>query len=293
MSTATGRSVAPHPARVGLLRGHPDFRRLWIGQSISQVGTQISSLAVPLIAILTLNEPAFVVGALTAVGYSPYLVVGLPAGAWVDRLARRPIMLTTDLLRAALLGSLPISMVFGVITLPLLFVVVFAVGVCTVFFEVAYRAYVPHLVGRDHLIEANSRLAASSTVAGTGGPALGGWLVSVISAPTAVLIDAVSYLISAAYITAIRTRERPPRTGSKPDLPPPSGIQPDIETLGAVTRTTRTRTARIREISPACGTRSVPGCGSCSAIGCCGRLPSTARWPRCSSCSRARSRCSS
>ncbi len=196
--------------RTGLLTEHADFRRLWLGATISNVGTQVSSLAVPLIAVLTLHASVFVVGALTALSYAPYLLIGLPAGAWIDRLRRRPIMIITDLLRAALLLGLPIAFAFDALTLPLLSAVALGVGACSVLFDLAERAFLPSLVGRDHLVEANTRLSASSSVSRAIGPALGGWLVGVLTAPVAVLVDAASYLSSAVYVTAIRHREPAP-----------------------------------------------------------------------------------
>jgi MFS family permease len=144
--------------RAGLISRHGDFRRLWIGNAVSQVGTQVSMLAVPLLAVLTLRASTFQVGALTAAENAAFLLVGLPAGAWVDRLRRRPLLIAGDVLRAALLASVPLAAALGVPSLVQLYAVVVAVGVGTVFFDVAYQSYLPSLVGRQHLVEANGRL---------------------------------------------------------------------------------------------------------------------------------------
>jgi MFS family permease len=193
--------------RPGLISRHGDFRRLWIGNAVSQVGTQISMLAVPLLAVLTLHASTFQVGALTAAENAAFLLIGLPAGAWVDRLRRRPVLIAGDVLRAALLASLPLAAALRVLTLAQLYTVVIAVGVGTVFFDVAYQSYLPSLVGREHLVEANGRLEANRSVAYAVGPTVAGYLVQAFTAPFALLVDAVSFAWSAWWIVAIRHRE--------------------------------------------------------------------------------------
>jgi MFS family permease len=201
--------------RRGLILGHPDFRRLWIGESVSQLGTQVSLLAVPLIAVVTLRATAFQTGLLTAIGYAAFLLLGLPAGAWVDRVRRRPVMIAGNLLRAVLLASVPVAAALDVLSLGQLYVVVFAVGVCTVFFDVAYQAYLPALIGRAHLVPGNGRLEASRSVAYTVGPAAAGYLVQVLTAAVAILADAVSFVWSASWIAAIGSREPKPVAGRR------------------------------------------------------------------------------
>jgi MFS family permease len=201
--------------REGLIRSHADFRRLWTGAVVSDVGTQISTLAIPLIAAVTLHASGFTVGALTALAYAPYAVIGLPAGAWIDRLRRRPVMIAADLLRAGLLLTLPVGAATRTLSTPLLCAIAFAVGACAVFFEVADRAYLPSLIGRERLVEANARLSAGGSTARAIGPTLGGWLVTALTAPVAVLVDVVTYLVSAGALLSIRHTEPAPETGPR------------------------------------------------------------------------------
>src|SRR4026207_96708 len=136
---AGGRALGRH----GGLWRHGDFLRLWTGETISQFGSQISQLAIPLTAILVLDATAFEVAALTTVEVLPFIIFTLPAGVWVDRMRRRPILIAGDVGRAVLLGSIPIAYVFDALTLGQLYVVGFLVGICTVFFDVAYQSYLP------------------------------------------------------------------------------------------------------------------------------------------------------
>jgi MFS family permease len=189
---------------------HRDFLRLWAGDSISQIGTMVSLIAMPLLAIKVLDATPFEVGLLTTFETLAFLLVGLPAGAWVDRLRRRNVLIVTDIGRALLLGSLPLAWYFDVLTLLQLYAVALLTGVLTVFFDVAYQSYLPSLVGRDYLVEGNAKLEASRAVSQIAGPSVGGGLVQWLTAPYAVLVDAVSYLWSAIWIGAISTREERP-----------------------------------------------------------------------------------
>jgi MFS family permease len=188
----------------GLLRQH-DFRQLWVAQGISQFGTQITVLALPLAAILVLDASAFEVAALEAVEFLPFLLFGLPAGAWVDRLPRRSILMAADLGRAAVLALVPIAYLFDVLAMWQLFVVAFVAGALSVFFDVAYLAVLPELVERDRLAEGNSRLEITRSAAQVLGPGAGGFLVGLLTAPIAIAADALSYLGSAAFLARIRT----------------------------------------------------------------------------------------
>lgn len=143
-----------------LLR-HRGFRHLWAAETVSQVGTQVSLLAIPLVAIEVLRATTFEVGALTAIAFSPFVIVGLPAGAIIDRLRRRPVMIVCDLGRALSLASLPVADALGLLTIGQLFAVVFANGVMTVFFDVAYMSFVPALVPRDRIADGNAKLEVS------------------------------------------------------------------------------------------------------------------------------------
>jgi MFS family permease len=205
----------------GLWR-HSDFLKLWSAETVSQFGTQVSQLAIPLTAVLVLHATAFEVAALGTVEFLPFLLFTLPAGVWVDRLPRRPILIVGDFGRAALLASIPIAYLSDALTLGQLYVVGFLVGVCTVFFDVAYQSYLPALVERDFIIEGNSKLEISRSSAQIGGPGLGGLLVQIFTAPYAILADAASFAGSGSFILRIRKqethREAPAALETKPSL---------------------------------------------------------------------------
>jgi MFS family permease len=190
----------------GLWR-HPDFLKLWSAETVSQFGSQISGLAIPLVAIIVLKASAFEVAALTVIEFAPFLLFSLPAGVWVDRLRRRPILVIADLARAALLFSIPIAYAFDVLTLGQLFVTGFLFGIFTVFFDVAYQSYLPSLVDRTQLIDGNSKLEISRAGAQLGGPGVGGLLVGKLNGPVAIMIDAVSFVFSAVFLFSIRKVE--------------------------------------------------------------------------------------
>lgn len=200
-------SVQP-PTR-SLLR-HPDFMKFWSAETISQFGTQISLLALPLIAINFLEASPFEVALLGTIEFLPFILFSLPAGAWIDRLRRRPILIAGDLGRAIALGSIPIAFALDGLTIWQLYVVGFTVGVLTVFFDVSYQAYVPSLVDRDQLIEANSKLEISRTVAQTAGTAIAGGIIQLVRAPMAILIDAISFVVSGIFVLLIRRPEPTP-----------------------------------------------------------------------------------
>ncbi|WP_412543017.1 MFS transporter [Longispora sp. K20-0274] len=189
--------------RASLFR-HPDFRRLWAADAVSQTGTAVTLVALPLVAIGTLHAGPAQVGLLVTFEYLAFLLIGLPAGAWVDRARPRRVMLAGDLGRAAMLGSVPVAGALGVLTLPQLYLVAFGLSVCTVFFDVAYGSYLPVLVPDEQLVAGNVALEVTRNVAGVGGPGLGGLVVATVTAPFAVAVDAVSYLASAAFLSRIR-----------------------------------------------------------------------------------------
>lgn len=192
---------------------HRDFRLLWAGQTISRVGTEISLLALPLIAIQILGATTFEVGSLTAVETLPFLLVGLPAGAWVDRMRRRRVLLVADIGRLVALGSIPVASALASVTLVQLFVVAFVTGVFTVFFDVAYQSYLPELVDHQQLVEGNAKLSASESTAHVVGPGVGGSLIGWVGASTAVVADALSYALSFLCLIAIRTPAEEPERG--------------------------------------------------------------------------------
>jgi MFS family permease len=209
--------VNPHlePRRRGGLWHHLDFRRLWIGETVSQFGTMISQLALPLVAILVVHASTFEVGLLTAFETAAFLIVGLPAGAWVDRMRFRAVLIVNDVIRAAALGSVPLAQMMGVLTIGQLYAVALVTGISTVFFDVAYQSYLPELVERTLLVEGNAKLQASESVSQIAGPSAGGLLIQVLTAPYAVLVDALSFLWSAAWVLSIQAR--PPKPERKPD----------------------------------------------------------------------------
>ncbi len=199
------------PQAVTTLWRHPDFVKLWTGQTISKFGSHITSVALPFTAVLTLKAAPVQMGVLTALGSLPVLLIGLPAGAWVDRLRRRPILIAADVGRALLLLSIPIAAVLNTLRIEQLYLVALLAGALTVFFDVADPAFLPAVVPSERLVEGNSKLGASDSLAEIAGPALAGGLVQWLSAPFAVAIDAATFLFSALSLSVIRAREPQPQ----------------------------------------------------------------------------------
>ena len=192
-----------------LLR-HRDFVKLWTAETISVFGSQISLLALPLIAATTLNVTPFEFGLLGAIEFLPFILLSLPAGVWVDRLRRRPIMIVGDLVRAVALLSVPIAFALGGLTIWQLYIVGFINGCATVFFDVAYQSYLPAVVDRDQIIDGNSKLETSRSAAFIVGPGIAGFLIGAITAPFALLVDSVSFVVSALFLGVIRKHEPKP-----------------------------------------------------------------------------------
>jgi MFS family permease len=191
--------------------------RFWAAETTSLLGSEVSTVALPLAAVLVLHASAFDLGLLGAAKWAPYLLLALPAGLYADAVRRRPILIGTDLGQAFLLLCVPVLAVLGDLHLGWLLLVAFGTGGLAVFFEVAYHAYLPTIVGPGRLIRANSRLSMSESAAEIGGPGLGGVLVQIASAPAAVLADAVSFLVSAALLCSIRDQEPlPTRSRGRP-----------------------------------------------------------------------------
>jgi MFS family permease len=195
--------------RLGLLREH-DFRQLFVADTVSQIGTQVSLLALPLVAVLALHATPFEVGLLAACETAAFLLVGLPAGAWVDRMRRRNVLIAGDVGRAIVLGTVPVAWWLDVLSMPQLYLVALVSGVLTVFFDVAYQSYLPHLVGRANLVEGNAKLEAVRGVNQIAGPTVAGLVIQWLTAPVAVLVDAVSFVGSALFVGLIRKREPVP-----------------------------------------------------------------------------------
>lgn len=186
---------------------NPDFRRLWTGQTISEIGSRITREGLPLTAVMVLGASPAQMGLLAGIGAAATLLVSLPAGVWVDRLRRRPILIATDLGRAALLTTVPLAAAAGLLRMEQLYLVAALTGILTVFFDVAYQSYLPFLVERERLFEGNRRLRISGAIAETAGPGLTGVLVQTITAPGAILLDAASFLCSALFVGRIRRQE--------------------------------------------------------------------------------------
>ena len=194
----------------GSLNRNPDFLRLWGAEGVSQLGSQITAIALPLVAATTLQATPLEFGVLAAASWLPYLVFGLAAGVWVDRLRRKPVMVATDVLRAAALLAVPAAAATGRMSVAVLVATAFVVGSLTVFFNVAYVAYLPTLVGRSGLVEGNAKLEATASAAQIVGPAMAGTLIGAVSAPFALLFNAGTFVLSALGIGAIRAPEPPP-----------------------------------------------------------------------------------
>jgi len=200
------------------LMGNGDFRKLWAGETISVFGSQVTEFALPLTAILTLHATPSQVGILGTARYLPFLLVTVLAGVWVDRWRRRPVLLGTNLARAALIGLVPLAAITGRLSISLLCGIAFLVGSLTVLFDLAYLSYLPTLVPRGQLADGNGKLQASQSLAGVAGPGFAGVLVQILSAPVALLLDALSYLFSAGSLWRIQGREPvpEPRTNREP-----------------------------------------------------------------------------
>jgi MFS family permease len=204
------------PTDRSLLR-HRDFRQLWAAETVSQVGTQVTMLALPVIAVTLLAATPLQMGVLTALETAAFLLVGLPAGAWVDRWRRKRVLVTADLVRAAVLATLPVAYLTDLLSLGQLFVVAAVTGTATVFFDVAYQSYLPALVDPDQLVDGNGKLEASRAVAHVAGPGVTGVLLRVLGAPLLIVVDAVSFLLSALLIGRIRTPDSvPDRAARRP-----------------------------------------------------------------------------
>ena len=213
--------------RGGLWR-HRDFLNLWSAETISQFGTQVSLLAIPTVAILLLRASPFEVALLGTIEFLPFILFTLPAGVWVDRLRRRPVMIVGDLGRAISLLSIPVAYALGVLSIYQLYVVGFVNGILTVFFDVAYQSYLPSLVERDQIVEGNSKLEISRSGAQIGGPALGGTLIQALGAAWAIVVDALSFIASALFVFLIRKQEPSPAGSRAGGASTSAGIRTEV-----------------------------------------------------------------
>ncbi|TMF93171.1 MAG: MFS transporter [Chloroflexi bacterium] len=195
----------------GKLWRHPDFLKLWAGESVSVFGSQVTVLAVPTVAILILHAGPFQVGILSALEFLAFPTLGLVAGVYADRLRRRPIMIICDVGRALALGSIPVAFLLNLLTLEQLYFVALLTGIFTVFFDVSYQSYLPALVDRPNLIEGNTKLEITRSTAQVAGPAVAGFLIQLIGGARAVAVDALSFFLSALALASIKKPEPEPR----------------------------------------------------------------------------------
>ncbi|MFB9606731.1 MFS transporter [Streptomyces roseofulvus] len=243
-------TLAPDRARPPHVLLLPDFRRLWIGDTVSQAGAAVTVLALPLVAIGPLGASPFEAGLLVMCEYLGFLLLGLPAGAWVDRMRGRRVMIAGDLGRAALLATLPAAAWLDVLTLPQLYAVGFGLSVLTAFFDIAYQSQLPRLVDADRVVAANVALESSRTVTAAAGPGVGGALIAAVTAPVALVVDAASFLASAVALSRIR------RPDPKPERVPGARLRDEIaEGLRFVFRDRLLRALTLTAaISNLCGT---------------------------------------
>ena len=207
MTAVRDRSARAGPPRLLAFR---DFRLLWIGETTSSFGSSISNVALPLVALTVLHAGVFAISVLTAAAWLPWLIVGLPAGAWVDRLPRRRVMMTADLVSLAVFASVPVAAAVGWLTITQLIVVALLAGTATVFFATAYRAFLPALLGGDDLLEGNAKLQGSEQVTHVAGPGAAGLIAQATSAVGGVIVDAASFAVSAVCLSRIRLDEPRP-----------------------------------------------------------------------------------
>ncbi len=211
----------------GTLWRDRDFLRLWIGQTASSVGSAITSLALPTAAILVLHAGPLEVGLLAAFQRLPFLFLTLFAGAWLDRVRRRPVMIVADVARGLVLAAIPLAAFLGLLSMVELYVVAVVLGVFTVFFDIGVLSFLPGLIGREQLTEGYMKLDTSFSIANLVGPGLGGVLIQLISAPIALIGNAATYLISAVMLIFIR-RPEPELGRSAPGAPAASRIRDEI-----------------------------------------------------------------
>lgn len=203
------RQDVPAPARQRSLWRHPDFRRLWLGQTVSGFGSAITGVALPLTAVVILGATPGQMGLLGAAGSLPALLFGLVVGVWVDRVRRRPLLIVSEVGRGLLLASIPLLALLHLLSMPHLYVIAFLLGTLSLFFDIAITSFLPSLLPREQLVEGNSKLQISGSLASIAGPGLAGLLIQLITAPFAIMLDALSYLFSAANLLFIRSVELP------------------------------------------------------------------------------------
>jgi MFS family permease len=223
--------LAAGPPKRRTLWRHGDFMKLWTGQTISQLGDEVTQLAIPIVAAVTLEVSAFEFGLLAVLQFLPFILLTIPAGVWVDRMRRRPILIGANLGRAVLLASIPVAFLMGWLTIWQLYVVAFAIGCLEVFFDVAYQSYLPSVVERDRLVEGNAKLELSVSATSFVGPTIAGFLADLVRPAVAILFDVASYLGAIVFLLFIRRPETPPEPHDPASGPRPSMRQDAAEGL--------------------------------------------------------------
>ena len=230
MSLESPRSGEPSPSEMAAaapkrpsLWRHRDFVKLWSAQTISQFGDEVTGLALPLVAIITLGASPLEIGLLGTFQFLPFILLTIPAGVWVDRMRRKPVLIGADIGRALLLTSIPVAFIGGWLSIPQLYFVGFMVGCLEVLFDIAYQSYLPAVIEREQLTEGNAKLELSSSASSVIGPGVAGFLVELVRAPFAILFDALSYLGAVVMLLIIRRPEVPPAphdaaTGPRPSM---------------------------------------------------------------------------
>jgi len=202
-------ATAVRGRRASLWR-HADYLKIWTAATVSQMGSQVSLIAIPFIAAVVLRATPFEVALLGTFEMLPFILFTLPAGAWLDRVRRRPVLIAGDLGRAAALATIPAAYALGILTIWQLYAVGFTTGLLTVFFDVADQSYLPVLLDAEDLVEGNAKLQISASASQVIGPGFGGALIGVVAAPFAVLVDAASFVASGGLISLVRKHEPKP-----------------------------------------------------------------------------------
>ena len=203
--------------RAGVLR-RADVRALWFGETVSELGSSVSSLAIPLVAVVTLHAGALATAVLIAAAWLPWVLIGLPAGAWVDRLPARKVMIAADLLSVLAFASVPVAAWLGVLTLAQLLACALLGGCAAVFFQTSYQVFLPSLLDGDELASANALMHGSQSAGRVGGPGLAGLLASAVGAVAGVLLNAVSFLVSAVCLMSVGDGEHQPAARERASL---------------------------------------------------------------------------
>jgi MFS transporter len=186
---------------------HREFLNLWGAQTVSAFGSRITRTALPIVAILTIDATPTEIGLLSAISVAPAVFVGILLGGWIDRSPKRNVLIGTDLTRRALLLTVPLAAWFKILAIDQLYLVVGCIGALTAVFQIADHAYLPVLVGRQQLVDGNTKLEITDAVAEIGGPSLAGVLVEIVSAPMTIFFDAISFFLSAGFLHRIRRPE--------------------------------------------------------------------------------------